>query len=93
MRKFEFKTLMSLVNGIYKTVSANEIKKLSEESEASVMWLPSKSASNTEEIESATKNGPKLITNLFGQETTITKNSVLFYIYEGGFVEKRIIFD
>ncbi len=66
---------------------------LSEESEASVMWLPSKSASNTEEIESVTKNGPKLITNLFGQETTITKNSVLFYIYEGGFVEKRIIFD
>ncbi len=33
MRKFEFKTLMSLVNGIYKNVSANEIKKLSEEIE------------------------------------------------------------
>ena len=66
---------------------------LSDESEASVMWLPSKSASNTEELESVTKNVPKLITNLFGQETTITKNSVLFYIYEGGFVEKRIIFD
>ena len=57
------------------------------------MWLPSKSVSNTEEIQSVTKNVPKLITNLFGQETTITKNSVLFYIYEGGFVEKRIVFD
>jgi len=66
---------------------------LSEESEASVMWLPSKSASITEEIESVTNNAPKLITNLFGQETTITKNSVLFYIYDGGSVEKRIIFD
>lgn len=36
---------------------------------------------------------PNFIDGNITFRTMIPKNSVLFYIYDGGFVEKRIIFD
>ena len=66
---------------------------LSDESEPSVMWLPSEGGLNIEsEILGAHRN-LNSITNLLGQEILIRKNTPMFYIYDDGSVEKKIIIE
>jgi hypothetical protein len=57
-----------------------------------VSLIPDCSSTNLEEIYSEEKKLVKII-DMLGRETQSTKNKSLFYIYENGNVEKKIIIE
>jgi len=57
-----------------------------------VTYLPDSTSTNIDEINKWDKNLLK-ITNIIGKETPHKKNTILFYNYDDGTVEKRIIIE